>query len=81
MGEKRPMETLDGFAKTVLRPQSETTWDYSPLPAEITDSYEARRFASAQAEIYEYDWSFLMTAGKYAGAMPMALRLFLRRPR
>ncbi|MDT5243774.1 MAG: hypothetical protein QOD36_1150 [Mycobacterium sp.] len=82
MGEKRPMETLDDFAKTALRPRAdrETTWDYYPLPAEITDTYEARRFASAQAEIYEYDWSFLMTASKYAGAMPMALLLLLRRP-
>ena len=82
MGEKRPMETLDGFAKTALRPRSahgEKRWDYYPLPAEITDSYEARRFASAQADIYEYHWSFLMTANKYAGAMPMALRLVLRR--
>jgi len=83
MGEKRPMETLDGFAKTALRPGSasgETRWDYYSLPAEITDSYEARRFASAQAEIYEYHWSFLMTSNKFAGAMPMTLRLFLRRP-
>ena len=83
MGEKRPMETLDGFAKTALRPcsaQGEKKWDYHPLPADITDTYEARRFASAQAEIYEYHWSFLMTADKYAGAMPMALRLLLRRP-
>jgi hypothetical protein len=82
MGEKRPMETLDDFAKTGLRPRTdrETTWDYDPLPTEITDTYEARRCASAQAEIYEYHWSFLMTASKYAGAMPMALRLLLRRP-
>ena len=32
MGEKRPMETLDGFAKTALRPrgaEGEKTWDYS----------------------------------------------------
>ncbi len=64
MGEKRPMETLDGFAKTALRPcstQGEKEWDYHPLPTDITDTYEARRFASAQAEIYEYHWSFLMT--------------------
>jgi hypothetical protein len=82
MGEKRPMETLDDFAKTALGPRStqgETTWDYYPLPAEITDTYEARRFASAQAEIYEYHWPYLMTADKYVGAMPMALRLLLRR--
>lgn len=76
MGEKRPIETLDDFAKTALRP----TWDYYPLPAEVTDTYEARRFTSAQADIYEYHWPYLMTADKYAGAMPMALRLFLRRP-
>jgi hypothetical protein len=83
MGEKRPMETLDGFAKTALRPRSaegEKKWEYDPLPAEITDSYEARRFTSAQADIYEYHWSYLMTANKYAGAMPMTLQLFLRRP-
>jgi hypothetical protein len=82
MGEKHPMETLDGFAKTILSPCSahgEKRWDYHSLPAEITDSYEARRFASAEAEIYEYHWSFLMTADKYAGVMPMALRLVLRR--
>jgi hypothetical protein len=82
MGEKRPMETLDGFAKAALRPRSaqgEKRWDYYSLPAEITGSYEARRFAQGHAEIYEYHWSFLMTANKYAGAMPMALRLVLRR--
>jgi hypothetical protein len=83
MGEKRPMETLDDFAKMALRPhgaQGDKKWDYHPQPVEITDSYEARRFDSAQAEIYEYHWSYLMTTEKYAGAMPMALRLFLRRP-
>jgi hypothetical protein len=83
MGEKRPMETLDDFAKTALRPhsaQGDKKWDYYSQPVEITDSYEARHFDSAQAEIYEYHWTYLMTAGKYAGAMPMALRLFLRRP-
>jgi hypothetical protein len=73
MGEKHPMETLDGFAKTALRPnvaEGEKKWDYYSLPAEITDSYEARRFAHAQthAEFYEYLGSFLMTANKFAGA-------------
>jgi hypothetical protein len=86
LGEKRAMETLDDFAKTALHPhraegeKPEKKWDYHPLPAVITDSYEARRFTSAQADIYEYHWPYLMTANKYAGAMPMALRLFLRRP-
>jgi hypothetical protein len=85
IGEKHPLETLDGFVKTALRPnaaEGEKKWNYYPLPAEITDSYEARRFAHAQthAEFYEYNWSFLMTANKFAGAMPMTLRLLLRRP-
>jgi hypothetical protein len=67
MGEKRPMETLDDFAKTALRPhsaQGDKKWDYHSQPVEITDSYEARRFDSAQAEISEYHWSYLMTAEK-----------------
>ena len=47
IGEKRPMETLDDFARTALRPHSadgDKKWDYSAQPVEITDSYEARRF-------------------------------------
>jgi hypothetical protein len=91
MGEKRPMETLDDFVKTALRPRTadgEKKWDYYALPAQVTGSYEARRFGypptesvQGQAEIYEYHWSFLMTANKFAGVMPATLRLFLRRPR
>lgn len=86
MGEKRPMETLEAFTKTALHPRTpgEKAWDFHPLPADNTSSYEARRFATdatdGHTEIYEYDWSFLMTANKYAGAMAAALRLFLRRP-
>lgn len=76
MGEKRPIETLDDFVRTALRPP----WDYHSLPAEITDTYEARRFASAQADVYEYHWPYLMTADRYAGTVPMTLRLLLRRP-
>jgi hypothetical protein len=41
MGEKHPMETLDGFAKTALRARTthgDKQWDYYPLPAEITGS-------------------------------------------
>jgi hypothetical protein len=100
MGEQRPMQALDDFVKTALHPrtaQGEKKWDYYSLPAEITGSYEARRFASppldsskepgdaptepvqGRAEIYEFHWSFLMTANKFAGAMPMTLRLVLRR--
>ena len=101
MGEQRPMDTLDGFVKTALHPLSDlypTTsrkWDYYySRPAEITGSYEARRYISrpltdkaspepkqGQAEIYEYHWSYLMTGNKFADLGPTTLRLFLRRPR
>lgn len=44
MGEQRPMETLDGFVKTALHPRGKK-WDYYySRPAEITSSYEARRY-------------------------------------
>ncbi|MGZ8745722.1 MAG: hypothetical protein ACXWZ2_01505 [Mycobacterium sp.] len=79
MGEKRPMETFDGFVRTALHPH-DGQWDYHPRPAEITDTYEARRYMAPQSEFFEYHWPFLMTAGKYAGVAPTALRLFLRRP-
>lgn len=83
MREKRPLDKLDGFVKTALHPhdaQGAQQWRYYPRPAMITETYEARRFASAQADFYDYHWSFLMTANKFAGVMPMTLRLFLRRP-
>ena len=48
MGEQRPMETLDGFVKTALRPRivdGEQKWDYYySRPAVVTGSYEARRY-------------------------------------
>jgi hypothetical protein len=100
MGEQRPMDALDSFAKTALRPrgtEGEPKWDYYySQPAEITDSYEARRYIAqplgtasggeptearqGEAEIYEYHWSFLMTGNRFAGAMAMTMRLLLRRP-
>lgn len=80
MGEKRPMETFDGFVRTALNPH-DGKWDYHPRPAEVTDTYEARRYVAPEhIEFFEYHWPFLMTAGKYAGVAPTALRLFLRRP-
>jgi hypothetical protein len=79
MGETRPMETFDGFVRTALHPH-DGQWDYHPRPAEITDTYEARRYTAPQSEFIEYHWPFLMTADKYAGVAPTALRLFLRRP-
>ena len=41
--ERRPMDTFDDFAKTLLAPH-EGGWEYYPRPVEITDSYEARRY-------------------------------------
>jgi hypothetical protein len=94
MGERRPMDTLVDFVKTALRPRGDRgdeKWDfYYSRPTVVTDSYEARRFIAhpprgatgpeGEAEIYEYHWTPLMTAGRSAGAMAMALRLLLRRP-
>ncbi len=81
LGEPRPLQTLDDFTKTALGPLT----SYHPLPTEIADTYEARRFATdsghPRADFYEYDWHYLMTAGRFAGVMPTMLRLFLRRPR
>ncbi|AQT79423.1 hypothetical protein B1R94_09305 [Mycolicibacterium litorale] len=75
--ERRPMDTFDDFAGTVLGAQKR----YAE-PLEITDSYEARRYVapSVAADLFEYDWSFLMTSGRYAGFWPAFTRMFLRRP-
>ncbi|AKK28667.1 hypothetical protein [Mycobacterium sp. EPa45] len=79
--ERRPMDVLDDFAKTVLTPEG-GRWEYYPQPIEITDSYEARRYtATVGVDLYEYDWSFLMTSARYAGFIPALARMFLRRPR
>ena len=102
MGEQHPMDTLDAFVRTALRPRGahgEQRWDYYyARSAEITGSYEARRYLSRRldtaqrpgggpteplqgpAEIYEYRWSFLMTGNRFAGVMPMTVRLLSRRP-
>jgi hypothetical protein len=88
MGEKRPLDTFDGFVRTALHPH-DGTWDYHPRPAEITDTYEVRRAIAPKreaapqqghTEFFEYHWPYLMTAEKFAGVAPTALRLFLRRP-
>ncbi|MEM6107110.1 hypothetical protein AAHS21_12700 [Mycobacterium sp. 050272] len=80
--ERRPMDIFDDFAKTVLPPGDEG-WEYYPDPIEITASYEARRYVapSIGVELFEYDWSFLMTSARYAGCMAALARVFLRRPR
>ncbi|MFI5511214.1 hypothetical protein ACIA48_27460 [Mycobacterium sp. NPDC051804] len=79
MGEKRPLETFEGFVRTALYPR-DGKWQYSPRPTAITESYEARRFSSPQYDFFEYYWQFLMSADKFAGVAPTLLRLFLRRP-
>ena len=80
--ERRPMDVLDSFAKVALTP-SDGRWEYYPQPLEDTDSYEARRYTapSEAAELFEYDWSFLMTSSRYAGFAAALARVFLRRPR
>ncbi|MCB0940657.1 MAG: hypothetical protein KDB72_10530 [Mycobacterium sp.] len=80
--ERRPMDVLDSFAKVALTP-CDGRWDYYPQPLEVTDSYEARRYTSPSegAELFEYDWSFLMTSSRYAGFAAALARVFLRRPR
>ncbi len=79
--ERRPMDVLDDFAKTALMPEG-GRWEYDPQPVEITDSYEARRYsAPSGVDLYEYDWSFLMTSARYAGFVAAVARTFLRRPR
>lgn len=80
--ERRPADVLDAFAKVALASR-DGGWQYYPQPLEVTDSYEARRYAepAVGAELFEYDWSFLMTSSRYAGFGPALARVFLRRPR
>lgn len=75
--ERRPMDVLRTFADTLL------TGEYHPQPLEVTDSYEARRYVAPAEEVdlFEYEWSFLMTSTRYAGFGAAVARLFLRRPR
>ncbi|MGY4710403.1 hypothetical protein ACXDF8_12735 [Mycolicibacterium sp. CBM1] len=74
------METLDAFARTVLAPH-DGGWQYHAQPLEVTDSYEARRCGAPGVDLFEYDWSFLMTSARYAGFVGAFVRVFLRRPR
>lgn len=80
--ERRPSDVLDAFVRVAVAPR-DGGWDHYPQPLEVTDSYEARRCAapSVAAELFEYDWSFLMTSSRYAGFGPALARVFLRRPR
>lgn len=96
LGEKRPMEILDGFTKTALTPhatEGEPTWQFYFRPVVVTDSYEARCYSTrpeqasdpgdtdhGHTDIYEYNWSFLATNLRSAGFGATASRLFLRRP-
>ncbi|QEN13535.1 hypothetical protein ACRDU6_13425 [Mycolicibacterium sp. ELW1] len=79
--ERRPMDVLDDFAKTALTPDG-GRWEYHAQPIEITDSYEARRYAAPSGvDLFEYDWSFLMMSARYAGFIPALARVLIRRPR
>ena len=78
--ERRPLDTLDAFTKAALGPDAVV----HPRPVEATDSYEARRYVTTDphcVEIFEYDWQFHQSARRYAGLVPMILRVLLRRPR
>jgi|KBSSwiStaDraftv2_1062776.scaffolds.fasta_scaffold24727_4 hypothetical protein len=90
MGEQRPVETLNGFVCTALKPTTHGTWDYYySRPAEVTKSYEARRYIAparpdldldqAQTELFEYHWSYLMTGNKIGDLFGSTTRLLVRR--
>jgi len=97
MGEQRPLETLNSFVDTALLglPDAEdepTRRDYYySRPAEITQSFEARRYIAPQlgndplltqghTEIFEYHWSYLMTGNRFGDLIPTTLRLLVRPP-
>lgn len=91
MGSQRPVDTLDGFVKTALRPLAGEKWLYYSRPALITESYEARRYIAfttkgdppvqQHTELYEYHWSYLMTGNRFSDVVPSTLRLMLRWPK
>ena len=79
--EWRSQEHFERIARTLLNPGR----PFFPGPAELTDTYEARRYVApdvehGDVELFEYHWSYLMAANRYAGLTPTMLRLFLRRP-
>jgi hypothetical protein len=89
---ERPAPTLDmltGFVGTALS-TVDGHWVYYSRPAQITGSYEARRFIEPQTrgnppaqrhvELFEYHWSYLMAGNRFSDVTSSALRLLLRRP-
>lgn len=90
MGSQLPVETLDGFVKTALRPLNGETWKYYSRPAAITRSYEARRYIAFElrgnpppqrhTDVFEYHWSYLMTGNRLGDVWATTLRVMLRRP-
>ena len=90
MGSQRPVETLDGFVKTALRPLSGETWKYYSRPATITRSMQARRYIAFElkgdpppqrhTDVFEYHWSYLMTGNRLGDVWATTLRVMLRRP-
>lgn len=93
MGEQRPLDTLKKFIRTALKPVCGGWNYYYSRPAEVTGSYEARRYIARQvkgtgdvveqwgAEVFEYHWSYLMTGNKLADLVPTTFRLLVRRSR
>lgn len=90
MGEQRPLDMLNGFVCTALKPTLEGNWDYYySRPAEVTNSYEARRYIArprpdleqAEAEVFEYHWSYLMTGNRLGDLFATTTRLLIRRPK
>ncbi|MEO6501038.1 MAG: hypothetical protein ABIQ09_03915 [Jatrophihabitantaceae bacterium] len=90
MGEQLPSETLYRFVKTAL-PKIDYKRHYFSRPADVTDSFEARRCLAyrpygadqsvyGQTEFFEYHWSYLMTDNKLSDLAATTRRLLLRKP-
>lgn len=89
MGSQRPVDTLTGFVDTVI-PELGGQRIYYSRPAQITGSYEARRFIAPQTrgaqpaqrhvELFEYHWSYMMTGNRFGDVVSTTLRLLIRRP-
>ena len=89
MGSQRPVDTLTGFVDTAIPKVGEQRIYYS-RPAQITGSYEARRFIAPQTrgaqpaqrhvELFEYHWSYMMTGNRFGDVVSTTLRLLIRPP-
>lgn len=90
MGEQRPLETLNGFIRTGLKPDDDGKRTYYSRPDVVTESYESRRYlappasvdgsARTQTEFYEYHWAHLMQGNLFTDMVPTFLRLLFTPP-